>query len=62
MSLLSSGATHEQNRQDRDLYLTVHFDNILEAARVNFEKKTDNFDSRGTPYDYMSIMHYQVIQ
>ena len=62
MSLLSSGATHEQNRQDRDLYLTVHFDNILEAARVNFEKKTEYFDYRGTPYDYMSIMHYKVIQ
>ena len=62
MSLLTSGAAHEQNRQDRDLYLTVNFDNILEAAKVNFEKKTKYFDSRGTPYDYMSIMHYQVIQ
>ena len=62
MSLLFSGATHEQNRQDRDLFVTVHYDNILETSRVNFEKKTQSFDSRGTPYDYMSIMHYKVIQ
>lgn len=55
-----TGATHEQNREDRDLYVRIHTENIEETARANFDKKTSRFSSRGTPYDYESIMHYKV--
>jgi hypothetical protein len=55
-----AGATHEQNREDRDLYVKIHDENIEETARANFDKKTTTFSSRGTPYDYDSIMHYKV--
>ena len=57
----SSGATHEQNREDRDLFVKIHHENIAETARANFEKKMEGFNARGTPYDYASIMHYRVI-
>uniref|UniRef100_A0AAV2K7H5 Metalloendopeptidase n=1 Tax=Knipowitschia caucasica TaxID=637954 RepID=A0AAV2K7H5_KNICA len=50
------GFYHEQNRSDRDRYVQINWDNILEYFTKNFEKAdTDNLD---TPYDYSSIMHY----
>ena len=56
----TSGATHEQNRHDRDLFVKINHENILEKDKDNFEKKTEGFNARGTPYDYQSIMHYTV--
>ena len=50
------GFWHEQNRPDRDDYITVNFANIDPDNAHNFDKYTADYF--GTPYDYYSIMHY----
>lgn len=50
------GFYHEQNRNDRDQFIKVHWENI-----GRFKDAFDivkNTDSLGVPYDYESIMHY----
>jgi len=50
----SVGLWHEQARTDRDNFVTIDIDNVIEDKR-------DNFDIMGTPigpYNYRSIMHY----
>lgn len=55
----SIGLFHEQSRPDRDQYVTILWENIKEANKFNFNKlTTSRIDSRGTPYDYDSMMHY----
>nr|SPP68603.1 Meprins-like metalloprotease MD4 [Colubraria reticulata] len=53
------GFWHEQNRIDRDQYVTVHIDNIAPDDQGDFVKRNDT-DSQtlDTPYDYKSVMHY----
>ncbi|XP_065072088.1 uncharacterized protein LOC135696579 [Rhopilema esculentum] len=53
------GFWHEQNRPDRDQYVTVYKDNILEGYSEAFAKFSKyRIDSRGIGYDFVSIMHY----
>uniref|UniRef100_A0A914XQD7 Metalloendopeptidase n=1 Tax=Plectus sambesii TaxID=2011161 RepID=A0A914XQD7_9BILA len=53
------GLFHEQSRADRDQYVEVLRQNILQGEEHNFEKYGLNFiDHLGQPYDYYSIMHY----
>ena len=51
------GFHHEQQRQDRDNYVTIIEENICSGYLHNFEYEntgvTDNI-----PYDFLSIMHY----
>merc|ERR1712137_936339 len=55
----SIGLFHEQSRPDRDRYVTILYQNIVERAKFNFNKlSTSRIDSRGSPYDYDSMMHY----
>jgi len=55
----SIGLFHEQSRPDRDNYVTILKQNIIPRAVFNFNKfTTTTIDSRGTPYDYDSVMHY----
>lgn len=51
------GFLHEQNRQERDSYVTIQYQNIQQKATANFQKipKTVAF---GVGYDYGSVMHY----
>ncbi len=51
------GFWHEQNRPDRDSYIKISFENIVEGMAGNFDvyKGGQYFT---TPYDYESIMHY----
>lgn len=51
------GFFHEQARPDRDDYVTIHWNNIPSQYYENFEKAT-NIDSRGSPYERRSVMHY----
>merc|ERR1719245_1239065 len=52
------GFHHEQNRPDRDTYLTINYQNIKPNMAYNFDKLT-NVDTQGFAYDYFSIMHYE---
>jgi len=54
--LHSLGCKHEQSRSDRDYFLEIVYDNILEAVVHNFNKGGTTYTTR--PYDYRSIMHY----
>ncbi|XP_060695149.1 low choriolytic enzyme-like [Hemiscyllium ocellatum] len=50
------GFNHEQNRSDRDDYVTIVYKNIVKGAEYNFVKMDTN--NLGTKYDYSSVMHY----
>ncbi|GIX95835.1 zinc metalloproteinase nas-15, partial [Caerostris extrusa] len=53
------GFVHEQNRPDRDDYITVLWDNVKEGLEGNFVKlEPYAVQSLGEPYDYSSILHY----
>merc|ERR1711931_184365 len=50
------GFWHEQSRDDRDSYVTINWNNIVEKNKHNFRSyRTLN---QGFPYDYGSVMHY----
>lgn len=53
------GLDHEQNRPDRDDYVTINFQNIKNGYEANFEKQSNtSTDTFGTRYGYYSVMHY----
>ncbi|XP_058056148.1 hatching enzyme 1.2-like [Anopheles bellator] len=53
------GFLHEQNREDRDGYVTIRHENIKAGTASNFDKaQTGSTNSFGVQYDYGSIMHY----
>jgi hypothetical protein len=51
------GLFHEQNRSDRDRYVTIHVKNISYGYKSQFETDPKSRKDVG-PYDYDSIMHY----
>lgn len=53
------GLAHEHQRPDRDIYVTIVWDNILPAKKYNFDI-IDNplIDEEDYEYDYGSVMHY----
>lgn len=51
------GLWHEQSREDRDSYVTIHWENIEAGKEHNFNQQIADGDDVG-PYDYGSIMHY----
>lgn len=53
------GFWHEQSRPDRDEYITILWDNIKNGMQSQFKKVSQSdVDSKGSPYDYASVMHY----
>ena len=53
------GLWHEHSRPDRDSYITVLTENVQHNRRYNYNiKRREETNSRGTEYDYNSIMHY----
>jgi astacin len=54
----AAGLWHEQTRQDRDTYVTIHFGNITSGKEHNFQKYPVGEANDTGPYDYGSIMHY----
>ena len=53
------GYWHEQSRPDRDQYVTINFNNIRSGKTSQFMRRSSaSVDSRGSRYDYGSIMHY----
>jgi len=53
----SVGLWHEQSREDRDRFVTVHFENIQAGMEHNFDQHIADGDDLNA-YDYGSIMHY----
>jgi astacin len=51
------GLWHEQSREDRDEYVTIHWDRIEAGKEHNFNQQIADGEDVG-PYDYDSIMHY----
>ena len=51
------GFWHEQSREDRDLFVTIHWDKSSREG-ANFNQHIADGDDVGT-YDYGSIMHYR---
>jgi hypothetical protein len=51
------GLWHEQQRQDRNLFVVVHPENVRPGDQRNFEMRIDDGSAIG-PYDYSSMMHY----
>lgn len=56
------GFVHEQNRSDRDDFISVLFDNIDEKYRDNFEKLPQEYMAVSglAPFDFESLMIYPV--
>jgi hypothetical protein len=53
------GFFHEQSRPDRDSYVNIRSENIQSGMEHNFNKYDNTFvDTKNTPYDYASVMHY----
>ncbi|CAF1971514.1 unnamed protein product [Rotaria magnacalcarata] len=54
------GFFHEQSRPDRDSFIKIHTENIIENQEHNFKKYADGSDVelQGFGYDYGSLMHY----
>ena len=51
------GLWHEQSREDRDTFVTIHWDKIQSGMEHNFYQHISDGDDVGA-YDYGSIMHY----
>jgi len=51
------GLWHEQSRPDRDQYVTINTDNVIDHLRHNFRLLSSS-DTYGVPYNYLSGMHY----
>jgi len=51
------GMIHEQQRPDRDDYITIHLENVITGKEHNFQKYL-RAEMYGQPYEYMSVMHY----
>jgi hypothetical protein len=51
------GLWHEQSREDRDSFVTIHWDKIQAGLEHNFDQHITDGDDVGA-YDYGSIMHY----
>ncbi|XP_027574139.1 meprin A subunit alpha isoform X2 [Pipra filicauda] len=53
------GFYHEQSRMDRDDYVKIWWDEIIQGREHNFAKYDDSYiTDLNTPYDYESLMHY----
>ena len=51
------GLWHEQSREDRDQFVMIQFQNIIQGFEHNFNQHIVDGDDIGQ-YDYGSIMHY----
>ena len=51
------GFTHEHNRADRDQYIRINYENIMDGKAYNYNQSPNSYRDFG-PYDFKSIMHY----
>ena len=55
-----AGLWHEHSREDRDQFVRVVWENVLEGREHNFDQHIADGDDIGA-YDYGSIMHYPAL-
>ncbi|VDO75987.1 unnamed protein product [Heligmosomoides polygyrus] len=54
------GFIHEHQREDRDGFVKILYQNIIPGANTDFDKlSTLDLTYYGETYDYLSIMHYE---
>uniref|UniRef100_A0AC34REU5 Metalloendopeptidase n=1 Tax=Panagrolaimus sp. JU765 TaxID=591449 RepID=A0AC34REU5_9BILA len=54
------GFIHEHQRDDRDGYVRIVWENIINGANSDFDKLSSvGLSNYGESYDYFSIMHYE---
>uniref|UniRef100_A0A914YHL2 Metalloendopeptidase n=1 Tax=Panagrolaimus superbus TaxID=310955 RepID=A0A914YHL2_9BILA len=54
------GFIHEHQRDDRDAYVKIVYENIITGANSDFDKLSSvGLSNYGEVYDYFSIMHYE---
>uniref|UniRef100_A0A0N5AHW8 Metalloendopeptidase n=1 Tax=Syphacia muris TaxID=451379 RepID=A0A0N5AHW8_9BILA len=57
------GFIHEHQREDRDLFVTIIWNNVMPGANTDFEKiSARGLSYYGEKYDYFSIMHYEATE
>jgi len=57
--LHATGLWHEQSRYDRDDYIIINLENVINSTQYNFDMKFPNETSTyGVPYSFDSVMHY----
>ncbi|VDM49566.1 unnamed protein product [Toxocara canis] len=57
------GFIHEHQRDDRDAYVEILWDNIIPGASTDFDKlSSEGLSYYGEAYDYFSIMHYEATE
>ncbi|RWS01345.1 zinc metalloproteinase nas-4-like protein, partial [Dinothrombium tinctorium] len=68
-TLHAIGFTHEMSRPDAHKYITVHWDNIAEKNKRNFQQMKDDWLEKSGfnysamfPYDKHSVLHYTTYQ
>lgn len=52
------GFFHEHTRPDRDSYVQINYQNIINGMEYNFQQKSISDSTGRGNYDYYSIMHY----
>lgn len=52
------GFMHEQNREERDTFVNIRFNNVESGREKNFEKTKVASSGFGVAYDFGSVMHY----
>jgi hypothetical protein len=56
------GFMHEQNREERDTFVSINFENVETGRERNFEKsKKGESTGLGVAYDFGSVMHYSIV-
>ncbi|KAG0206303.1 hypothetical protein BGX28_002249 [Mortierella sp. GBA30] len=56
--LHAAGLIHTQKRPDRDNYITMHWENIVDSWKSQFTKESSSNIGKYSEYDIYSIMHY----
>jgi len=53
------GFDHEQNRPDRDSFISINLNNVQKSARGQFDRlTTSTYEDLGSRYEIGSVMHY----
>ena len=53
------GLQHPHQRLERDQYVDIFTDNIIDGYEFNFiMANEDEIETKGVPYDYGSALHY----